>query len=319
MSLSEQPPSPLPAWSLALQGPEYRWLLPAMAWLPEDIAYALARRRGRFNARHDRDWVSLGLRQRHVAGRVAEGFGMFLSPDQAQAATVERFETVAREEMESRALTRFGLSHFEVDAAQPLATLARRPRDRGIVLVTAHLETFVLGIAALGQQGEVVHTVTSTVSDDSRLHPAIRQHFALKYLGLRRHANGGDTPEAETSMRHFYRALARREAVVVLCDAPAPAGGPALQVPWLGAPRSMAQGAFRMAQATGSVLAAFACRWQGGNRHTVRMSDLLDPGLSGTHPVAEQAFRFLERCILERPGRWWASHLLPACALQAGG
>lgn len=317
MSPAPSGPEALPPWSLALQGPEYRWLLPALSMLPDGLAYALASRRGRWNARHDRDWVSLGLKRRHIAARVAEGFMQFLPPVQAQAAALERFETVSREEMESRALTRLGLGHFSVDAQDALDALAMRPRDRGIVLVTAHLETFVLGIAALGLRGEVVHTMTSTVSSDPRLHPAIQAHFALKYQGLRQHANGGDTPEAETSMRHFYRALARREAVVVLCDAPAPADGPALCVPWLGARRAMAQGAFRMAQATGSMLAAFACRWQGGRRHDVRLSGLLDPRTTPMHQMAEQAFGFLQAHILQRPGRWWASHLLPGSQADA--
>jgi hypothetical protein len=316
--LSTQPsspgPRPLPGWSLALQGPEYDLLLPALSSLPDAIAYRIAHARGRFNARHDRDWVSLGLRHRHVAAQVAEGFGLFLPPAQARAALIERFETVSREEMETRALARLGIDHFLLDAQPALEALAQRPRDRGIVLVTAHHETFLIGIAALGLRGEVVHTVTSTVSGDPRLHPAVRRHFARKYEGLRLHGNGGGTPEVEISMRHFYRALARHEAVVVLCDAPAPPGSPALCVPWMGAHRHMAQGAFRLAEATGSLMAAFGCRWQGGRRHAVRLSALLDPKVLGMAGCALQAFGFLEAHLRERPGRWWGSHLLPACA-----
>lgn len=306
-------PEPLPAWSLALQGPEYRGLLPALSALPDAIAYRIAHARGRFNARHDRDWVSLGLRHRHIAGEAARGCAMFVPPEQVAAVVRERFETVSREEMEARALDVRGLAHFDIDARDALETLGRRPRDRGIVLVTSHHETFVLGIAALAMRGEVIHPVKSLVTADPRLHPAVRDHFERKYSGLQRHLNGGELAPAETSMRHFYRALARREAVVVLVDAPAPPEGPSVVVPWLGAHRHLAQGAFRMAEASGSLLAAFGCRWHGGRRHTVSLSGIVDARDLGAQQAAMHAFAFLERGILERPGRWWASHLLPAC------
>jgi lauroyl/myristoyl acyltransferase len=306
-------PEPLPRWSLALQGPEYRWLLPALSGLPAALAYRIAHARGRFNARHDRDWVSLGLRHRHIAGQAALGCAMFVPPTQVEAVVRERFETVSREEMEARALDVRGLAHFDIEARDALEALARRPRDRGIVLVTSHHETFVLGIAALAMRGEIIHPVKSLVTADPRLHPAVRDHFELKYGGLQRHLNGGELAPAETSMRHFYRALARREAVVVLVDAPAPPEGPSVVVPWLGARRHMAQGAFRMAEASGSMLAAFGCRWHGARRHAVSLSAMVDAREVGAQEAAAHAFAFLERGILERPGRWWASHLLPAC------
>jgi lauroyl/myristoyl acyltransferase len=312
-------PAALPAWSLALQGPEYRWLLPALAALPDAIAYRAARARGRFNARHDRDWVSLGLRQRYIAGEVVRGCAMFVPPKQVAAVVRERFETVSREEVEVRALGVRGLAHFDIDARDALAALARRPRDRGIVLVTSHHETFVLGIAALAMRGEVIHPVKSLVTADPRLHPAVRDHFELKYAGLQRHLNGGELAPAETSIRHFYRALARHEAMVMLVDAPAPPGGPSVVVPWLGARRHLAQGAFRIAERSGSLLAAFGCRWHGGRRHTVSLSKIVDARELGAQRAAAHAFAFLEHGILELPGRWWASHLLPACRAAAVG
>lgn len=302
-----------PAWSLALQGPEYRWALPILSSLPTSTAYKLALWRGQFNTRHDRDWVSLGLRHRHVAAQTASGLAEWLAPEQIDALVIERFETVSREEMECRALDRFGLQWFDIDANAALERLTQRPRGRGVVLLTAHLETFVLGIAALAQCGEVIHPVMSRVSADSRLHPAVRNHFIRKYAGLQRHLNGGTLANAEDSMRHFYRALARDEAVVVLCDAPAPSGSRQLCVPWVDGRRAMAQGAMRMAQACGSAVGAFACEWRGGRRHAVHLSPLMELPALGLDQCAVHAYEFLARHIRNRPGRWWASHLLPAC------
>lgn len=302
----------LPRWSIQAQGPEYGFLVPAMAGLPASLAYPLSGLRGRFNARHDRDWVSLSLGHRHVAAMAAEGYRQFLPPEVVDAALIERFETVAREEMEARALHAYGLSHFDVDIADGLARLAQRPRNRGLVLITAHLETFVLGIAALASTGERIHPVMSKVSEDPRIAPAVRAHFRLKYEGLQRHLQGGALADAETSMRHFYRALARGEIVVVLADSPPPPGATGECVPWLGTDRGLAQGALRLACRSGSLLGAFACHYLGGRRHSVSLSPLHDPSLNPQGSYAA-AFEFLEQHIRRRPGRWWASHLLPLC------
>ncbi len=302
--------TPLSPWSLKAQGSEYGWLVPAMARLPDALAYPLARWRGALNARHDRDWVSLSLGHRHVAAMAEQGLAQILPPAQVGAALRERFETVAREEMEARALQLHGLGHFQIEAADALATLASRPQGRGLVLVTPHLETFVLGIAALASTGTRIHPVMSIVSEDPRVHPAIRAHFRLKYSGLERHLQGGKLADAETSMRYFYRVLSQGDVVVVLADAPAPPDSPGVCLPFMGAQRQVAQGALRLATQSNSLLAAFACHSHGGRRHSVAMSPLWDPQADGTAAYA-QAFAFMEQHIRVNPGRWWASHLLP--------
>lgn len=301
---------PLSQWSLKAQAPEYGWLVPTMARLPDALAYPLARWRGALNARHDRDWVSLSLGHRHVAAMAEQGLAQILPPEQVAKALMERFETVAREEMEARALQLHGLSHFDIDAAEALDALAARPAGRGLVLVTPHLETFVLGIAALASRGARIHPVMSIVSEDPRVHPAIRAHFRLKYSGLERHLQGGKLADAETSMRYFYRVLAQGDVVVVLADAPAPADGPGVCLPFLGAQRKVAQGALRLATQSDSMLAAFACHAHGGRRHSVALSPLWDPRDDAQAAYA-QAFAFMDQHIRVNPGRWWASHLLP--------
>ncbi len=85
----------LSPWSLRAQAPEYGWLVPAMARLPDALAYPMARWRGAINAHHDRDWVSLSLGHRHVAAMVEQGLAQLLPPEQVADAVVERFETGA--------------------------------------------------------------------------------------------------------------------------------------------------------------------------------------------------------------------------------
>ncbi len=318
-------PSPIPPWSQRLQGLDYRWLLPAIGALPPALRQRAMQARGAFNARHDRDWVSLALGHTHIAPQSAAGYGLFNPAEQVADLVRQRFETVAREEVECRLLARRGLSHFQVDAADALARLAQRPRDRGLVLVTAHLDTFVIAIAALAATGEVVHPVMSSISADPRLHPAVREHFAAKYEGLQRHLNGGQLADAETQMRHFYKALARKEIVVVIADAPAPAtpGGATadgLWLPWLGAQRLFAQGALRLALRCGAALGAFVCDSTAPGKHRVHLSPLQiqDPNellQKNEHSAlthwAQTPYFMLQQHILAQPGRWWAAHLLP--------
>lgn len=303
-------PAPLPAWSLRLQNLEYERALPLLARLPSPAAYALARWRGQFNARLDRDWVSMALGHRHVAHLTAQGYREFIPEADVARALAERFETVSREELEARWLERLGLAYFDVEARAALERLAARPTGRGLVLLTSHFETFILGIAALAQRGERLHPMMSSVSADERLARGVRNHFTLKYAGLERHLNGGRLASAETQMRHLYRALQAGEIVVVIADAPGSAEA-GLPLPWLGQVRSVAQGALRLAQATGSAMGAFMCNHLGGRRHAVALSaiemDLVDePGLKSVSSVYE----FMEQHIRRNPGRWWSAHLL---------
>ena len=184
--------------------------------------------------------------------------------------------------------------------------------------MTSHYEPFILGIAALASRGERIHPMMSTISADPRLTHGVRNHFVAKYAGLERHLSGGRLANAENSMRHLYRVLRDREIVVVIADAPGTmdAGVP---VPWFNERRWMAQGALRLAQATGSAMAAFMCTHQSGVCHEVKLSEVESEvdGLRGLQAYS-RLYAFMERHIRGRPGRWWASHLLTSCPKEHG-
>ncbi|SDM30396.1 Lauroyl/myristoyl acyltransferase [Oryzisolibacter propanilivorax] len=309
---------PSHACSRWLQGPEYDGLLPALGWLPRSWALALARGRGHVNAHHDRDWVSLALGHRHVRALTLQALGELLPESQARAALRERYATLAREEFETRLLARRGLAAFEVQARQALDALDARPAGRGLVLLTAHFESFVLGIAALASRGQRVHAVMSAITEDERLHPAVRRHFRHKYSGLERLLNGGRLLPIEQHQRHYYRALQAGDVVVILADAPAPSPEAGVWLPWMGCERAVAQGALRLATATRSLLGGFACHHLGGRRHALALSTLHDafdpaplPAEQGIEAAHAAVFAFLEQHIRQAPQRWWGMHLLP--------
>ena len=313
--------SPEHRFSRWLQGWEFEGLVPALAALAawpgllgapgRRAAYALADARGRVNARFDRDWVSLALQRPHVSAMTRAALAALLPAGAPiEPALRERYQTLAREEFETRLLARRGLAPFALQADAAMQQLAERPAGCGLLLLTAHFETFMLGVAQLAAQGERVHLVISRVSSDPRLHPAIRAHFAKKYAGIERLLHGGRLLEIEDHQRHYYRALKAGEVVVILADAPALSPEAGVWLPWMGQTRAVAQGALRLAASTGSALGGFACHHLGGHRHALALSPLFPPG-PGLEQAHEQVFAFLERHIRQAPARWWGMHLLP--------
>ena len=304
------PASPFSRW---LQGPEYDFFLPALGRLPRPLAYALAHWRGRVNARHDRDWVSLAHSRPHVSRQTRLALAELVPAEQIERALLERYRTLAREEFETRLLARHGLAAFEVQADAALDALARRPSDCGLLLLTAHFETFMVGVAALAARGERVHLVISSVTADPRLHPSVRRHFQLKYEGVERLLNGGRLLEVESHSRHYYRALRAGEVVVMLSDAPALSPETGVWLHWMGRTRAVAQGALRMAATTRCALGGFACHHLGGRRHRLELSPLYAPAADEAAQRATHAgvFAFLEQHIQQTPARWWGMHLLP--------
>jgi SAM-dependent methyltransferase len=153
--------------------------------------------------------------------------------------------------------------------------------------------------------------MSSRVTQDPRVDPAVQRHFDGKYRALEREVRG-KVPDHETGSRQFYRMLQRSEVLVILADAPVLPDGAAMTVDFLGGPRELAGGALRMAQSTGSDVGAFVCRHLGGRRYRI---DITGVGPANDPASIEEAYRFLSRAIEADPGGWWASDLFPVMPL----
>ena len=307
------------SWSQALQGPEFNALLPWLGRLPPRLAYALSRLRGHFNARFDRDWVSLALGRRHVAPLTLQAMKELQPGRRPAEVLAERYIALAQEEFETRLLAERGTAAFSIDNAEALEQLHARPAGRGLLLMTAHFESFLLGVAALSTAGQRVDLVISEVSADPRLHPSIREHFARKYAGLESWLHGGRALPIETHARHFYEVLRAGGVVVILADAPALSADTGVWIPWMGQQRCVAQGALRMALRTHSILGGFVCHHLELNRHRLELSCWQSPSIGSlTEYQAAYAmvFEFLEQRIRRRPTHWWGAHLLPHYLVQ---
>lgn len=305
------------AWRLAqaLHRFDFACVLPLISRLPIGLGHRLALWRGRLNAAIGRDWRSMALGFRHIRAQSALGYRQLpttASETEIRQWVRQRFVAEARDEYEARlaAAHRLHELHCETVPSDALRELAQR--DRGLVLVTPHYESFFLGIAFLARAGVRVNAMSSAVTHDPRVDAAVRRHFTAKYRGLDFHLNGGRTVDFETGTRQFYRMLRHKEILVILADAPVAPGGAEMTVDFLGGPRRLSGGPLRMAQATGSDFGGFVCRHLAGKRYRLELGPIgpaADPG------TPDEVYRFLSQAILANPGGWWASDLLPAMPL----
>lgn len=291
---------------------DYTLLLPLMARLPLVVGYIFSALRGRLNSLIGRDWRSMTLETRHVARQSAMGYRILMpdTPEEKVRALVrERFETESREEFEGRLIVA-GRVHKLDCAITPNAFLgACLQRDRGLVLLTPHFDSFILGVVFLGQAGVKINLMSSVGSGNSGVAPAVYNHFVTKYQGMERYMNGGRVLPLEYGMQPFYQMLERKECLIILGDIPTTDGDANAVTPlFLSAQRRLAGGALRMARKTGSDLGAFTCRFDSPRRYQLHGGPLLD----ANDPLALDAvYGFLSKEISTSPGRWWAADLLP--------
>lgn len=309
-------------WRFFLQSLEHGFLLPWMARLPLEWAYALARYRGRFNARFARDWMELTLGFAHVGERCRQAFGeMFPTATEEEISQLvrERYETVAIEEMEGWLAIRGRLDEVEMDLEPVREAMKKRKPGRGLVIVMSHLDNLFFGIVGIARCGFAVHLMTSAVVEDPRIHPRMREFFLRKYKAYDGAMAGGALlPTSSESKDRFYSVLRQGGIVVVVSETPASNNSDkGTWVQWLGKRRKLTDGALRMAIDTDSELVAMQNLRSAKNLVEWKWSEMLDPRDfqdAFTKEAREAMFSplcgFLERGVLAHPGRWWGSHLL---------
>ena len=300
-----------------LQGPDYGCLLPFSARLPLSLGASLSRMRGRFAAHAARDWAELAVGEPYVRTRTLQAAAQLWPNEPPAQALRQRYQCTAREEWHAALIRAGRLDELTLDLAPARRMLAEKPSDRGLLVVTAHFDSFIIGMLGLGLCGQRTNIATSNVYVNDAVHPAVQAHFEAKYRAGERYLHGGSFLHVESSMRALLRALQRHETVVVVADAPAPEQGPGIWLQWLGQRRKLAEGAMRMARETGSLMSAMLSVARTDTRIDWLCSSVLDPAQDPD--CAQQLFGFLEEPILAYPGRWWAAHLLGDFPVQGKG
>jgi lauroyl/myristoyl acyltransferase len=300
-------------WVRVVHHADYAWFLPFIARLPLRLAYALSALRGWINARGGRDWRSVALGFRHIRRQSLLGYELLplaATPEARQRWCRQRFATEARDEFEAQwmAARRFDELQCQFVPAE-LASFAQH-QQRGLILLTLHFDSFYLGSAFIARAtGRVINSMSSAVSQDPRVDPAVTRHFELKYRSLEPYVNGGTVADMEVGLRPFYRMLERSETLIVLGDAPVLPNGAAMTVNFLGAKRLIAGGALRLAERTDSDLGAYICRYLSPGRYEVSLCPI---GPAKDPETLVRIYQFFNTHILSQPGLWLAADLLPS-------
>lgn len=297
---------------------DFAHLLPTLARLPLAVAWPLARARAGLQARTRFDWRSIALGYRHIERQTVAGYALLpLASTEARrdAWCRERFAVEAREEFEAHLVMAGRAGELRCRFSGEPTTPIRPGRERGLVLLTPHYDSFFLGIAFLERFGARMSPMSSGVTGDPRVEPAVSRYYRLKYEALARHLNGGRVLEMEQGVKPFYKLLNQGEVVIVLADAPVLPQGASMNVDFLGARRVLAGGALRMAQHTDSDIGGFVCRHLCGGDYEVEMMPV---GPAREPASIERVYAGFSRAILADPARWWACDLLPAMPPVSG-
>lgn len=301
-------------WKVArwLHHLDFAHVLPLLARLPLNLAYTLAHWRGALNGATGRDWRSMALGFRHIQKQSRIAYAQLApeaTPAQLDTWCRQRFMAEAMDEFEARWMDAGRGAELTCEFDPPNALDHCRDRQRGLLMLTPHFESFFLGASFLARSGETVNAMSSAVTQDPRVDPAVQQHFHVKYRALEQYLNGGQVINMEEGLRPFYDMLKRKEILVVLADAPVLPNGASMTVPFLGERRKIAGGGLRIAQRTGSDMGAYFCvPVRKGHYKLV----VFPPAPAEDPQTIERIYDFFTEHIMKHPGGWLASDLLHA-------
>ena len=295
---------------------DFQYLLPLLGRLPLLPGYYLAQWRGKLNGYLGKDWRSMALGFRHIWRQSALGLQM-MAPNASDAERAkwrrERYSAEARDEYDARLIARGRIHELTCTITPPHLANLTHNRTNGLLLLTPHYESALIGIPFLAQQGGTINCMTSTVTQDPRVDPAVRLHFEKKYRGLEKYTNGGKFVDMELGVRPFYRMLENHETLVVLADAPPLPQGASQSVFFVGSQRELAGGPLRIARSTHSQIGGYLCRCIGPGKYELH----LHPPMPADDPLAlEKIYDFFSHALLRDPGGWWAHDLLPPMQLS---
>jgi hypothetical protein len=289
---------------------DFAVFLPILGRLPLWLGYPLARCRGYINAWLAKDWRSLAIGSRHTHHQTLASYRLITpnaAKSQIKAWRTARYVAEAQDEYDARLLDQHRLGELRCAITPPDWRARSAAEGGGLLMLTPHYESFVMGIAFLAQAGHTVNAMSSAVTQDPRVDAAVQAHFDKKYRGLEYYLNGGQVLDMELGMRPFYAMLESGQTLVMLADAPVLPNGAATAVPFLGGPRSIAGGALRLASKTHSAIGGFICQASRAGHYQMHV---YPPAPATDAQALDAIYHFFSQAIYRNPGGWWAADLL---------
>ncbi len=295
-----------------IQEIDYRFILPGMSRLPLAAGQALALLRGRLVYCFDYDWRNQASGVKYIRNSTLEGMGDICPDKDAKEwyeLTKDRFVHHSREEWQAGLFSRKVMDKiFNKSSIEGLQSLQNiQAQNRGVVLVSCHLDSFCMGMVLLGMQGLRTNCVNTAKIEDSAIHPAVRAFFQKKYRSMERLMKGY-MKYYQTDMAYFYKALTRGEIVVLMGDIPGSKSS--VSIPFFGRRFRMPLGAWHMTVKTGSLVGAYVCINQGTGRYRVICLEPFEPDPDSPEKTLRPVYDFLQSWISRMPERWICADLL---------
>ena len=296
-------------------------LLPALAALPRQAAYSLARKVGR------------SLQRKHPETRKAilENLSMLSLQETARdlrPLVQDCFEYLACEDLDAYYYpfwTRRNLdSYFEVSGLQHLDRAL--DQGRGAILLTGHLGAVCAGMVALGVLGYPIHHVARDHRSDTSIEPAFRDFALLKIRWMEAkmgrpliYTNRGDNPNLAGAVLKIKQALSNNQLVSMAIDVTPTWVNDAVSVNFLGRRCQLTSSPVRLAyDCQCPIIPYFNLRHsRSGFRH--RLGVLPELELSGNlrsdvQGCADQ----LQTAIKKDPAQWFSWDSLVQFAADPG-
>ena len=287
---------------------DYGFILPILARLPMRWGRFLASLRGMLYAKVQRDWRQFSFNDTSLHERTCEAFEKIvpgIERHKLEHIIRDRYRMQSLEEFDAACLVRNTITRWPVvfDGLEAVEEAAKT--GQGIVFLTAHFGTSIVGGPFLRRLGLPILGMSSDIVDHPQVDPNISRFFQLKYQAMGNDLNGGTILHRQGNTRRFLRILQQGGAVVIVGDLPPDPGEEAIFKPFFGENRGFSPGAVKMAAMTKSLLFAYVCEFIEG-QYVIRFSK---PG--------EDVYGFIESAIKNNPCAWWAADLLPLLPLES--
>ena len=280
---------------------EYDLYLPVAALLPRKLGRYLAKIRGIYNAKRERDWRIFSLKDRTLWQRLRASYAQITDSDDKvllDNLLIERCIQQSYEEYEAYLIRyhRFGSEQVEYRGLEHLTRYSNG--EKSALFVTGHFGC-IYGFCFFTFLNNPLFAMTTNLSGQTGIHPSILGKNSKRNKALQAYLNGGDILMIETDKRKLIKSMRHgAHAVLVIDLPPTNANEQPVWHDFLGKVRGFANGYEKVAKAAHSDIVPYVSYFERG-RYVIEF------GEPNTSP-----FAFLEKAIRSKPELWWTTDLL---------
>ena len=282
---------------------DYAIALPFLALLPRFAGRALAKLRGNFHFALKRDWRAFSFEDSQLHLRTWQAYATIcphLNARKIRRLVRRRYIAQSLEEYETYLLIRGKFTPEEVEYINFDAVKSYTDLNPHTVFVTGHIGPSVMASVCISKFGIPLMGMSSNITRDERVHPAIQRFYTEKYRVFAQYTNEGSIVDAEGNTLKFFRHISKHGSVVIIGDLPPLNSSEQITYEsFFNEIRGFAGGPRKLANHAGTKVIGFVCRYNEG-RYQMEFSS-----------PDENAYQFLEQQIAREPEQWWAADLLP--------